>query len=280
LLFKLSYSQDFNNRVIVIDTAQIECIYRYQVIAPKQYSLENPTEEGTVTDVFQTILQANAKVSKFWSWNFYKIDSIQYNSQTQITSDSIKRLNLKYNYNVRCVYLSTVVKNFPKNEISVIDKIVMDDYYYREKKATRQWVLKEDSLNICGYSCNKAECAFDGRKWTVWYAPEIPISDGPWKLYGLPGLILKAVDATGVHTFEATNIRNSKLKIYLLKDYDQLKIKKKTFISKRDLYETNFQPYVGPEWNKLISIINGVVFVGKSRTTLNTVSNYCPLDIE
>jgi len=45
-----------------------------------------------------------------------------------------------------------------------------------------------------GYPCQKAKCNFRGRQWTVWFASDIPVSDGPWKLGGLPGLIMEAYD--------------------------------------------------------------------------------------
>ncbi|WP_181898807.1 GLPGLI family protein [Chryseobacterium indoltheticum] len=34
-----------------------------------------------------------------------------------------------------------------------------------------------------------------------WFAPEIPIQDGPHEFCGLPGLIVKAEDAKGDHSF-------------------------------------------------------------------------------
>ena len=36
---------------------------------------------------------------------------------------------------------------------------------------------------------------FRGRTWIAWFASEIPISDGPWKFNGLPGLIMEVYDA-------------------------------------------------------------------------------------
>jgi len=42
--------------------------------------------------------------------------------------------------------------------------------------------------------CLKATTFFRNREIIVWYCPDIPISDGPWKLGGLPGLIVSWED--------------------------------------------------------------------------------------
>lgn len=41
---------------------------------------------------------------------------------------------------------------------------------------------------------------------TVWFSDEIPLQEGPWKLGGLPGLILEAKDCSGQYHFIATGI--------------------------------------------------------------------------
>jgi GLPGLI family protein len=47
-------------------------------------------------------------------------------------------------------------------------------------------------MTILGMECHYAKTKFRGREWKVWFTEEIPVSLGPWKLNGLPGLILKA----------------------------------------------------------------------------------------
>ena len=42
---------------------------------------------------------------------------------------------------------------------------------------------------------------FRGRRWTAWFAPDISISDGPWKFSGLPGLIMEAYDTENHYRF-------------------------------------------------------------------------------
>ena len=62
-----------------------------------------------------------------------------------------------------------------------------------EDTPTINWEICEDTVQtILGYTCHRATAKFRGREWEVWYADDIPTSLGPWKLNGLPGLILQA----------------------------------------------------------------------------------------
>lgn len=66
--------------------------------------------------------------------------------------------------------------------------------YVEENISDIDWQLHEESKQLGSFLCKKATCKFRGREWTVWYAPQIPVNHGPWKLQGLPGLILEAYD--------------------------------------------------------------------------------------
>ena len=55
-----------------------------------------------------------------------------------------------------------------------------------------------------------ATADFCGRHWTAWFATDIPVSDGPWKLGGLPGLILEAYDKGHQYTFTAVGLERVK----------------------------------------------------------------------
>lgn len=63
----------------------------------------------------------------------------------------------------------------------------------REPMEFDSWNLRHEEVReILGYRCKKATktaSATDDAD-TVWYAPDIPVSDGPQNFYGLPGLIL------------------------------------------------------------------------------------------
>lgn len=73
-------------------------------------------------------------------------------------------------------------------------------------KEFRNWTLAEGQDTVLSHVCSKAMVHYAGRDYVAWYVPDIPISAGPWKLYGLPGLILKAEDSEGCFRFEAIAI--------------------------------------------------------------------------
>ncbi|MDD2793581.1 MAG: GLPGLI family protein [Sediminibacterium sp.] len=61
----------------------------------------------------------------------------------------------------------------------------------------QEWILEEGFKIIGKLTCKKAVTSFRGRKYTVWYCPDLPYGFGPWKLNGLPGLIVEATEEEG-----------------------------------------------------------------------------------
>lgn len=69
------------------------------------------------------------------------------------------------------------------------------DFYVAEKTPKINWQLKNKTKQIGKFTVHKAVANYRGRSYTAWYALDIPLPYGPWKLQGLPGLILEAYDA-------------------------------------------------------------------------------------
>lgn len=89
-----------------------------------------------------------------------------------------------------------VYKNLPEaGKLTHTNDVFARDYIYEEDLTIPTWSIGTEQKTVAGYTCQKATTEFGGRTWTVWFAPELPVSDGPWKLCGLPGLILEAQDA-------------------------------------------------------------------------------------
>jgi hypothetical protein len=84
-------------------------------------------------------------------------------------------------------------------------------YVYKEDLADfPQWNITAETMTVLNYLCYKATCYYHGRVWEAWFTMDIPINAGPWKLRGLPGLILKACDARQHYVFECTGIEKLK----------------------------------------------------------------------
>lgn len=128
--------------------------------------------------------------------------------------------------------MDTSDRNYPEGETTTFDDAMMGSYRISEKTQTPQWSIGSDTCTIIGYHCTKAETNFKGRHWTVWYAEDIPLDNGPWKLIGLPGLILKATDAKKQYIFEAKGLEqvDGKKDITLIKNYKKYEsVTKKQF---------------------------------------------------
>lgn len=119
-----------------------------------------------------------------------------------------------------------VFKSKPRNLYTVYDYANLGNYCYEEPLDEIDWCITDSTKSILGYECILATADYHGRKWNAWFTPEIPVQDGPWKLCGLPGLILEAQETTGQHYFTAEGIEvsNSEINpIYDPKKYDKIK---------------------------------------------------------
>ncbi|MEE1943946.1 GLPGLI family protein [Pedobacter sp. KR3-3] len=73
-------------------------------------------------------------------------------------------------------------------------ELLINIYLTEEPLPKISWKITKDTASFSGIACKKATAHFKGRNWTAWFAPELPFQSGPWKLNGLPGLIIEAYD--------------------------------------------------------------------------------------
>lgn len=91
-----------------------------------------------------------------------------------------------------------VTKSYPNFTTYLYRSISSDHYKIREDQKP-EWKILPDKQKIGEYNTQKATTDFGGRQWTAWFSTDIPFQDGPYKFYGLPGLIVKIEDSTGSH---------------------------------------------------------------------------------
>ncbi|MBQ8520425.1 MAG: GLPGLI family protein [Bacteroides sp.] len=101
----------------------------------------------------------------------------------------------------------TVFKNFPTGKVTNHTRHSLCNWIYEEEWEKPIWEITDSTSTIGGYECILAASDYRGRRWYAWFAPEIPISEGPWKLCGLPGLILEARDERNHYQYTAQTIK-------------------------------------------------------------------------
>ena len=176
-----------------IDTGVMECVYNYRII---DHSVGDMRE-------YHAILEIGDSISKFESYGSYRLDSVLGGKQQMSNEDFLKLYNI-----YRPDFKEFLLENVNTNQLSYYGKVSIDSYTYQEKTPQINWVLSDSTKEICGYLCHQATATFRGRNWVAWYC-DIPKSVGPWKLNGLPGLILAAQTEDKEHTFTAVSVRKS-----------------------------------------------------------------------
>lgn len=94
-----------------------------------------------------------------------------------------------------------------------------------------------EERTILNYKCKKATTIFNKRKYVAWYTKDIPISEGPYRFKGLPGLILEVEDLNGYDTFDAIGIEKKQMEISQLQK--GITVTRDEYLKKREEFKSN-----------------------------------------
>ena len=129
--------------------------------------------------------------------------------------------------------------------------------YYTEPFDELQWEIEDSTTTILGFECIKAKADYHGRQWTAWFTPEIPVSDGPWKLRGLPGLILRAY-SNDLFLFKATEVNSTDSEVPTIYSTDSYaKIDRKKAFANQEHYNNNREAYLKAQYGDVKIISQG-----------------------
>jgi GLPGLI family protein len=96
--------------------------------------------------------------------------------------------------------------DYPEKGVTTTSYNAFNIFECEERIEPIDWKYLDGDSVILGHDCLKAEGMFRGHKWTVWFTPDVPMEYGPWKLRGLPGLILYAEHDSGFFKYEAIEL--------------------------------------------------------------------------
>ncbi|RYF20506.1 MAG: GLPGLI family protein [Flavobacteriales bacterium] len=79
--------------------------------------------------------------------------------------------------------------------------------YYEQTKKDLKWEVHTDTIHKGTFVAQRATTTWGGREWTAWFTMEVPISEGPYKFSGLPGLIVAMSDQDKYFNFDLISVR-------------------------------------------------------------------------
>ncbi|MGQ1910455.1 GLPGLI family protein [Marinifilum sp. RC60d5] len=204
------------------------------------------------------ILQIGKDISKNYSYYTFQSDSLRKTSNgkemwSMLFKKAIKEANggiptngFPYKRSKTFVY-----KNYPEGKITVTDGLSLQDYIYEDELNAQDWEVLDSTKIIMDNPCQLASCTFRGRQWMAWFTPEIPISDGPWKFGGLPGLIMEVHDIGKQYNFVIIGIEKKEEPIVFSQTYVGSKKFEKTkrleFLKAKKAYLMNMGGYIEME---------------------------------
>lgn len=87
-------------------------------------------------------------------------------------------------------YVSDLNNEMERN-IFFTSNVDSREFFIYDQVPKPNWTIEENQTKIiAGYKCTKASGNFRGSKVIAYFAKDLPYSTGPFKFYGLPGLIL------------------------------------------------------------------------------------------
>ena len=197
-LFCTLCSSARTREVHVIDTARIKVLYKRTMVLDtllpdRRFKTDNLT------------LFAGEHASAFYSEENRTDLEMQENPEYLLSSFK----DLESSKYLAGLEKEAIFRDYNKNKQIVHQRYDLSNWQLNEDIAKPHWEIQDSMINVLGYDCIMATSEYRGRKWSAFFSPEIPIPEGPWKLIGLPGIILKACDEKNEYCYEAIRINTS-----------------------------------------------------------------------
>lgn len=195
-IFQFILIQSMRNVLFILFFAT-NVLANAQMTTMVEYFFSQPDDDGGMNEY---LMYNDEEV-----YYFDDVDGKYPNVEELINNYNIKRGGQKMLRSRDSIQHIKYIKAYPSNPNQIL---------FLDHKPTIQWEIKKDKKTILGYPCQMAVGEFRGRRYVVWFTKDIPEPLGPWKLDGLPGLILEARDSENYFSYTATQIiKNSPFKI-------------------------------------------------------------------
>nr|WP_317632251.1 GLPGLI family protein [uncultured Flavobacterium sp.] len=198
------------NKILLISLFSIAFSFAQQTLKVEYNQIYN----SDFPVIRTAILQANEKNSIYVDIMKSRRDLL---NPDDVNFSYLEKLNVDENTLNGQKFSLVVGANFDKfffydvinDKLSYTDELGKKQFYIIDDFKLN-WQITKETKTIANYKTYKAITKFRGRTWEAWFAPELAYPYGPWKLHGLPGLILEAYDITRRYNFTAIKVFKDK----------------------------------------------------------------------
>lgn len=216
--------------------------FKYKATYDLTWQIDSTNSESIQNETM--VLFIGDKISRFSSEGQFIADSIKeaYKDRER-TQQSFNEMRSKMPMSALNFY---VFKRQNSAQVSFTEKIVKDNYRYIQDIDDLNWEILPETKEVAGFVAQKAKASFSGRDYTAWFTTEIPISEGPYKFRGLPGLILEISDNNDYYTFKLNGFKelNDEISIEFNPE-NYLEVSRERFLQIKQEYAEN--PFIKME---------------------------------
>ena len=132
---------------------------------------------------------------------FYEMKAIEIDSINNLRSNGLSAYPFPF------AKLTRIISD-SKNDNHYFFK---NTYWTFESSDVMNWKVENETKKVDKWIAQRATTNFGGRNWIAWFINEIPISEGPYKFNGLPGLIVELSDSKNNFKFKLVKIEKPKI---------------------------------------------------------------------
>ncbi|MFZ4928198.1 GLPGLI family protein [Chryseobacterium sp. Mn2064] len=186
-------------KVIFLLSFSLFSAQNYRFVYEYKMKPDVAKKDSIITDYMN--LDSDGRKSYFYNSVKYERDSaynVDKNFPALLTS---KRYDRNLNY--------ILEKDHSGKTMNLYDKFKGINLVIADQEMP-MWKVQKEFMKIDGMNCQRAITDYKGRKWEAWFSKDYPISDGPYKFSGLPGLVVKINDTENNHAFHLIQVKKMK----------------------------------------------------------------------
>jgi len=183
-------------RLFFLLLASLISAQSYRFVYEYKFRPDINNKDSLVTDYMN--LDTNGKKSFYSNAVKFERDSVYNIDKSYPALLKGKHYDRNLNY--------TIEKDYADKTINFYDKFKNVSFVITDNE-TPKWKMENEFKKINTMSCQKAVAEYKGRKWEAWFCKDFPVSDGPYKFSGLPGLVVSIKDSENDHTFDLIQIK-------------------------------------------------------------------------